>query len=211
MSTKSRVAKQGRKNHYGMSSSRRARTVTTLLAQVEDLERGQRIKARREKLRLTQPAVVDLVEQLAYELPDGHALHPDIAGKAPLTLRGYQQYERGGGIVWEKAKLLATALRMEADELMNGEKPETPDLFPFGDNEALLHAVYERLGRLEKRLEEVIGQRTKQTTDIIQRLADLENALSARTDALLPGIQELLAAAEESRHVGPAQTSRTGK
>jgi hypothetical protein len=139
-------------NGYVPASSRKPRDPATFLAQLEayvtaidtmaagtaqdhaeqdtglDAQRGQRIKARRIELHLTQPAVVRLVTQAAYELPPTHELHPDRAGKPPFTLRGYQTYEQGGGIVWEKAVLLAQVLRLDVQDLMSGEAalPVTP-------------------------------------------------------------------------------------
>jgi hypothetical protein len=98
-----------------------------LLNQVADIERGQRIRGRREELHLTQPAVVDLMEEAAKALPDTHELHPSKLGRAPVGLRGYQTYEQGGGIVWEKAKLLAEVLHLDVQEMMEGPR-ETPDL-----------------------------------------------------------------------------------
>jgi hypothetical protein len=92
---------------------------------VADVQRGERIRERREELHLTQPAVVDLLEAAAYKLPRSHDLHPDKAGKPPVTLRGFQTYEAGGGIVWEKAKLLAQVLQMDVQEMMSGEPERT--------------------------------------------------------------------------------------
>ena len=83
------------------------RKASTLLAQMADLERGQRIKELRESRHLTQEAMAD---------------------KLGVTLRGYQEWEAGGGIKWENVKKLAKQHGVEADFLMNGPKPETPDL-----------------------------------------------------------------------------------
>jgi hypothetical protein len=147
MDTKSTHTQHRTQRRYAPGSSRGTRSATTLLAQVADIERGQRIRGRREELHLTQPAVVDLLEEAAAELPPTHELHPAKAGKAPVTLRGYQTYEQGGGIVWEKAKLLAQVLQIDVQTMMSGE-PErtvingkvvqdasvTPSPFPDGDS-----------------------------------------------------------------------------
>jgi hypothetical protein len=125
MDTKSTHTQHRAQRRYAPGSSRGTRSATTLLAQVADIERGQRIRGRREELHLTQPAVVDLLEEAAAELPPTHELHPAKAGKAPVTLRGYQTYEQGGGIVWEKAKLLAQVLQIDVQTMMSGEPERT--------------------------------------------------------------------------------------
>lgn len=135
MNTKSRPAK----NNYVPGSSRQPRSVATLRAQMEDLARGERIKARRQALRLTQPAVVDLLTQKA--------------GAQVVTLRGYQAWEAGGGIRWDNAKVLADVLGVDAEKLMVGgpyvDKGETPDPFPV--------TTEDRLGRLEEQLRAIQG------------------------------------------------------
>lgn len=156
MSTKSRHTKRSGQRRYAPGTSRGRHSTTTLLAQVADIERGQRIKALREALHLTQPAVVDLMERAARELPEDHPLQ----GKAPVTLRGYQTYERGGGIVWDKAKLLAQALQTDVHEIMNGVRSETPEPFPSppaiqGELAEVLQAIRDQLEKQSRVLERI--------------------------------------------------------
>lgn len=93
--------------NFAPGTSRGTRRATTLLAQVADLERGDRIKQLREGRHLTQPVVAERVG---------------------VTLRGYQEWEAGGGIQWENAKRLAKVLGSNPDYVMSGERAETPDL-----------------------------------------------------------------------------------
>lgn len=73
-----------------------------------DAERGDRIKwLREEKLHLTQEGMAD---------------------KVGVTLRGYQEWEAGGGIKWDNAKKLAKAAGVTPDWIMSGDREETPDL-----------------------------------------------------------------------------------
>lgn len=152
-----------------------------------DIARGERIKARRQELHLTQPAVVDLIEKAAYELPDTHELHPDRAGKAPVTLRGYQTYEGGGGIVWEKAKLLAQVLQIDVQEMMNGAlgEYETPLVSsgtpsPFAGRDDLTERL-KRQSRILARIEQAI----ELEDEAARRLADDGEAWTDRVLALL--------------------------
>lgn len=88
-------------------ASQRSRRAVTLLAQMADMERGQRIKDRRNELHLTQPAVADTVG---------------------VTLRAFQEWEAGGGIRWEHCQHLAGALAVDPEWIMRGDPPPTPDL-----------------------------------------------------------------------------------
>jgi transcriptional regulator with XRE-family HTH domain len=155
-----------------------------LLAQVANIERGTRIRERREALHLTQPAVVDLLEEAAQALPEDHDLHPAKAGKAPVTLRGYQSYEHGGGIVWEKAKLLAQVLQIDVQAMMSGEsdKTETPDPFP----QPLESELTQVLTELKRQLAENGAALAAQTAMLKQIMALLgEGGAADRLDATL--------------------------
>lgn len=169
MSTQSTNTKHTRQRRYVAGSSRGTHSATTLLAQVANIERGSRIRERREALHLTQPAVVDLLEEAANKLPATHDLHPDKAGKAPVTLRGYQSYEQGGGIVWEKAKLLAQVLQMDVQAMMNGETDE-PAPSPFTDK--------------------TDDARVLELLESVQQLVLNQNELLARQSAILDRIEE---------------------
>jgi transcriptional regulator with XRE-family HTH domain len=153
---------------------------------VADLERGQRIKARREDLHLTQPAVVELLERAAQELPTDHPMHPDKLGKPPVTLRGLQTWEQGGGIAWEKAKLLALVLQTDVKVLINGVTNTTPDLFVKADG-----PVDERLDRIEAALTTMLGhvenlanRAQEQRHELMDRLEALETAILHNGDVV---------------------------
>lgn len=187
MNAKSSHTKPNGQRRYAPGTSRGRHSATTLLAQVADLERGQRIKARREELHLTQPAVVDLMEARARELPETHDLH----GKAPITLRGYQTYERGGGIVWEKAKLLAGILQMNVQAMMHGEEEEervTPDPFTSFPAEAIQGALAEVLAEIKAQLTEQtrVLDEIKGYASRVELMLEEQRALKTETDELLP-------------------------
>jgi transcriptional regulator with XRE-family HTH domain len=171
MITKTRPRDTISQGRYAPGTSRGARSATTLLAQVADIERGQRIKAQREGLHLTQPAVVDLIEAAARELPREHPLHPEQLGKAPVTLRGYQAWEKGGGVRWENAKLLAQVLHTDVTRLINGAPAETPDPFPAPVQEQLAE-----MGKaIEKQADALVTQASvlKELRDAVRELREL--------------------------------------
>lgn len=197
MQTKSRHTKSERERRYAPGSSRQRHNTTTLLLQlaaqvaeqgeqqeVADKERGQRIKARRDDLHLTQPAVVEKMEALAWKLPRSHALHPETAGepgapKAPVTLRGYQAYEKGGGIVWEKAKLLAKVLQMDVEVLLSGPPEPEPEPEPAPDPFAKQdQPVDVRLDAVEGALAEVLAAITSQLAAQTEVLNEIKTLLS---------------------------------
>jgi transcriptional regulator with XRE-family HTH domain len=156
-----------------------------LLAQVANIERGTRIRERREALHLTQPAVVELLEEAAKALPETHDLNPKKAGKAPVTLRGYQSYEQGGGIVWEKAKLLAGVLQMDVQSMMNGE-PEGPAETPDPFAKTIEGELAQVLGELKRQLQEngdALAAQTRMLTQIMALLG--EGGAADRLDATL--------------------------
>src|SRR4051794_39121082 len=93
---------------FAASSSRRTRRASTLLAQMAELARGERIKQLREDRHLTQPAVAEAVG---------------------VTLRAYQAWEATGGIRWGNAKKLAAFFGIDVQELWaggTGTHGETP-------------------------------------------------------------------------------------
>ena len=137
MRTKSNTAQR----NYAPGTWRGPRSAATLLAQMADLERGLRIKELRESRHLTQEAMADALG---------------------VTLRGYQEWEAGGGIKWDNVKKLAKFHTVDADYLMNGPRADTPD--PFGQNGS------DRLDRMDER---------------IDRLAELIEQLAASTAALV--------------------------
>jgi transcriptional regulator with XRE-family HTH domain len=194
-----------RRVYYVPASSRAARDTTTFHSEVADKGRGTRIRERREALHLTQPAVVEALEAAARALPPEHELHPGKAGKAPVTLRGYQTYERGGGIVWEKAKLLAQVLGMDVHVMMSGERREreTPDPFPARRNggEDTLTRIEARLDDHAAKVENMLAAQTRALQGIESLLARIEAAISAQEAAASredASRERLLAAADDA-------------
>jgi hypothetical protein len=153
------------------------------------------------ELHLTQPALVELIEDLARELPEDHPLHPLKAGKAPVTLRGLQTWERGGGVAWGKAKLLAQALQTDARVLINGIAGDAPTPSPFAGQDDLAS----RLDRIEARQD-----------DILDRLDRLQTSLEAAISEQVGGAaRSLEASVAEARSIlrganaHPEQPDRT--
>lgn len=179
MATKSTHTKQRAQRRYAPGTSRGTRSASTLLAQVADVQRGERIRERREELHLTQPAVVDLLDAAAYKLPRSHDLHPDKAGKPPVTLRGFQTYEAGGGIVWEKAKLLAQVLQMDVQEMMSGERVINGGTFRQVDTPELLETL-----NGDTSLSDVLAE--------LLAAVNRQNQLLARQSDILDAIEERL-------------------
>lgn len=192
MPTKSTHTKQAAQRRYALGSSRKRHSATTLLAQLAaqmadaqqgqqlaDIKRGTRIRERREELHLTQPAVVEKMEALAWQLPPENPIHPvraaEIAAKGeaakpPVTLRGYQTYEKGGGIVWEKAKLLARVLQVDAHAMMTGDDEDAgvpPDPFPT---------------TLEGALAE-FAQAIRKQNDLLERQSEILDRIEGRLGA----------------------------
>lgn len=193
MDTQSTHTQHKRQRRYVPGSSRKPRSAATLLAQVADKQRGERIRERREELHLTQPAVVELLEEAAEALPPTHELHPEKLGKAPLTLRGLQTYEQGGGIVWEKAKLLAQVLQMDVQAMMSGEREQgpTPDPFPPAND-----ALADRLDAIEATLTELRRERAEGMREV-QEYLQRQDAILTRIEAAIQREDKLRAETEE--------------
>lgn len=228
MGPQSTHTKQKRQPRYAPGTSRKTRSAVTLLAQVADIERGTRIRERREELHLTQPAVVDLIEKAAWQLPRDHDLHPDKAGKAPVSLRGYQTYEQGGGIIWEKAKLLAQVLQMDVQTLMSGpsddadgrlRQVDTPELLTvlngenqfaqaldrFSDAIEKQNGLLEGLGEILERIERKLGQ-DEQSADRIEAATESLGGAAAQLDA---AVQTTIRELESSTPSTPAKAPKT--
>lgn len=112
MQTKSTYANRHVVHGASRSTSRRAEFLDTLRGQMDDVARGERIKALREARRLTQPAVVERMCEVGGPKPDG---------RPHISLRGYQRYEEGGGIPWDKTRVLAQVLDTTEDFILRGE------------------------------------------------------------------------------------------
>jgi transcriptional regulator with XRE-family HTH domain len=162
MNPKSTPAKSVRKHNYGIGTSRGTRSLDNLRTQMADLERGRRIKTARDKLHLTQPAVVELFAERA----------PDC-GLRPVTLRGYQAWEGGGGIKWPNAKLLAGVLGLHPDYMMTGRvEPEaTPDPFAAASQ---LDRIENNQRRILDALEIILVEVA--TDEVAKRLEDVLHA-----------------------------------
>jgi len=128
-----------------------------------DEERGQRIKALRDRRHLSQPAVVEGLDKLAR--------------RKVVTLRGYQTWEAGGGIRWENVKVLAAFHQVEPDYILTGQEPEAPDLLDSlnGDTRKL----EERLDRIERKLDELLAD--KQPSKPSKREAPARRPLPRRS------------------------------
>lgn len=131
-----------------ISTSQTARKLSTLLGQMRDEARAERIKGLRERTPgLTQPKIVEGLELLA--------------GRAVVTLRGYQEWERTGGIKYENAELLAEFHEVDPRWLWEGETAgRTPSLVETlngnGPREIDVE-VLERLERLERKVDQILS------------------------------------------------------
>ncbi len=128
-------------------TSRRPRRAVTLLAQMADVERGERIKALREQLHITQPVIADRVG---------------------VTLRAYQEWEAGGGIQWENAKRLGKVLGATPDYLMSGDPLPTPDL-----TATLSGDVGRKLSDLEEQVRLLRAELLARDAEVLKRIAEL--------------------------------------
>jgi transcriptional regulator with XRE-family HTH domain len=124
-------------------TSRLQRRTNTLLAQMADLARGERIKGLREERHLTQPAVAEAVG---------------------VTLRAYQAWEGTGGLRWENAKKLAAFFDVDPHELWAGRRHgQTPD--PFSKNGDVPDDLQREIRELHRKLDILIeGLGLKPTT-----------------------------------------------
>lgn len=109
-----------------------------------DTDRGQRIKLLREQKHLSQPAVVEQLEKLH--------------GAPVVTLRGYQTWEAGGGLRWEKLKVLAQLHHVTPDYILSGEHP--PEQPPAEEPD--LHERLDKLEEGQRRIEEKLDKLLKQ-------------------------------------------------
>lgn len=153
------------------STSQTARNLSTLLGQMRDEARAERIKGLREATPgLTQPKIVDGLEELA--------------GRVVVTLRGYQEWERTGGIKYENAELLARFHGVDPRWLWEGETAaRTPSLVETlngnGPREVDVE-VLERLQRLEQKVDQVLAAVARrpsagEVADVPDRLPPLQD------------------------------------
>lgn len=148
---------------------------------------GQRIKAAQVQ------AGIASVDELA-EQPG----RPDKFGAKTIgrVIRGDRKLQA------HEAAWLAQTLRVEPNYLTD-EDPE-----PSSADETQLDRIERRLTEIETQLNRVFHHRSQQGTEIIQTLRSVEAAL-AKTDGLLPGIQELLEAGQEDRSAAQQHSAHT--
>lgn len=144
---------------YVPGSSRGPRRAATLLAQMADLERGERIKGLRMGRHMTQPAVAEHVG---------------------VTLRAVQEWEAGGGLQWENLKRLSNLFGVEPEYVMRGEQAGSaiPDLFavnelsPTDRIEAQLKANAEAIDDLARQMREMQAGLTANAAEAKQQIAE---------------------------------------
>lgn len=199
MDTKSRFAKQQFVVASSPGTSQRTQITDTFRAQMDDTARGERIRELRVARRLTQPAVVDRLCELGGRKPDGSPY---------IGLRGYQRYEEGGGIPWDKTRLLAQVLDTTEDYILRGEGERRQPR----SGRSIDSDLAARLANIEERLDlakpvsvsRVEGDLERRLRHIEQRLTDLHDqqsavvAVLARIDDALEREHELRRATEEA-------------
>jgi transcriptional regulator with XRE-family HTH domain len=139
--------------NFMSASSRSSRRANTLLAQMADLARGERIKTLREGRHLTQPAVADEIG---------------------VTLRAYQAWEATGALKWENAKKLAAFYKVDAQDLWSGdERLDTPDVIgslngnsASGDTDEL-RAQLDRIEENQQNLIAIIEAQAESTSRLL--------------------------------------------
>lgn len=122
-------------SRYVTTTSKSSDRAATLLLQMADLERGERIRS----LRIAHP-----------EYGQKH-----LAAAAGVTIRAYQAWEAGGGIKIENAKALAKFLKVDWRWIVHGDTQPTPDVIgALGSRDET--ALREQLDRHEKKLDLII-------------------------------------------------------
>src|SRR5947209_1554648 len=123
-------------------SSRNARRASTLLEQMADLARAERIRQLRDERHLTQPAVAEAVG---------------------VTLRAYQAWEATGALRWENAKRLAAFYKIDVHELWSAQVKDAAPPDPFtsanGDDPyaAALAEILDNQKRTQQKLEDIVA------------------------------------------------------
>jgi transcriptional regulator with XRE-family HTH domain len=135
---------------YVAGTSRGPQRAATLLAQMADLERGARISELREQRHFTQSVVAERVG---------------------VTLRGYQEWEAGGGIQWENAKKLAKVLGTTPDILMSGPPPAMPDIAP--DREQL-NRIEAALADVNEQVRLLRAETAVRDAEVLKQIAELQ-------------------------------------
>lgn len=154
------------------------------------------------------------------ELREVHGLTQErAAGQVGVTVRQWQRWESGKSVPYAR-NISAIAEHFGINEGEFFDPPEerrpasTPT--PFAGPDALaaqlerIEARLDALERIEQRLAEMHGMLVN-GEEVIAQLDRVEHALAARTDAVLPGVQELLQEAEAARAEASRQTARTAK
>jgi hypothetical protein len=106
---------------------------------------------------------------------------PKKNGDPFVVLRSYQKYEAGGGISWEKTRVLAEALDTTEEYITHGEgERRQPRSARAVDTD-----IAERLGTIEDRLDDLHAQRNgfmvllEQQTTILARIEEATRTLDA--------------------------------
>jgi transcriptional regulator with XRE-family HTH domain len=168
MHTKSRDAKL----RFAPGSSREPRRLDTLRAQMEDIERGDRIKELREARRLTQPAVVERMCAVG---------GPRRTADPFIGLRGYQRTKRAA--VSPGAKR-ASSRKSSTRRRTTSSAAKANDAQPRAAR-AVDTDLAERLGTIEDRLDDLHAQRNgfmvllEQQTTILARIEEATRTLDA--------------------------------
>lgn len=158
-----------------------------------DLERGKRIKALREgTIERQKPVPAPRYLKQRHVIEGVEAM---LGGKFFVTIRGYQDWERTGGIKYENAELLADFYGVDVTWLFygpNGKTVETPDLAAMLNggqpNSEVDVEVLERLERMEGKLDLLVQALrlipTEDGVTLEEAVADLERDRPARPRAV---------------------------
>lgn len=143
---------------YVPGTSRGPRRAITLLSQVADLQRGERIKELRDARHLTQPVMAERVD---------------------VTLRAYQNWEAGGGMKWENAQRLAKTFGVTPDYIMSGEPRETPNLFERNGEPSQLDRIELELAAITRATAELKEAQFEQAARDMEAQRQLEEVAQA--------------------------------
>lgn len=142
-----------------------------VVTEIEDVERGQRIRELRQSRRLTEQALWERMCEIGGPKKDGRPF---------VSFRMVQRYGQGAGISWKATRVLAQALDTTEDYILRGEgerRQPRPARSIDTDLAERLAKIEERMDapsavhRLEGELEERIG-RIEDTLEEMRRSLD---------------------------------------
>jgi transcriptional regulator with XRE-family HTH domain len=168
--------------------------VEAAVAEIEDAERGQRIRELRQARRLTEHALWERMCEIGGPKKDGSPF---------ISFRMVQRYGQGAGISWKATRVLAQALETTEDYILRGDgERRQPRPARQIDTD-----LAERLAAIEERLGDTITRREPGPADglgigrIDERLDRIEAELQAlreqRAEILQTVRDEIRAAIEE--------------